>query len=1276
MKKNIIYRFILFVLIHLVCAPFCLAQSDWMIYDITPGEPVNEMETYGGLIGIQVRITFSTVPPDSIVIKNITKQYDSFPGLGSVSSTGSSPVEESGMGGKMKAYWFVVEIAPNQSIYTSGDLSIGFSVYENGVESFRSFGYRQTIRQRTLLISPGTIGGDQTINTNAEAAMLEGTQAESYNGASSVSYAWYKDDGSGWQVIAGATQSFLYPGVLARTMRYKRTASDGWAMGESNVVQVTVRDPDAVQADDGRNYTVKFIPRNGSPVFAEDDAVANMATISYCDALGRPEQVIDVNGSPEGNDMVQPVVYDAFGRDDAITYLPYEASGPAGSYRTDWRGETDAFYGTLFYGSSALQAMPRTDRRYEVSGLDRVRSEQGPGDEFRTEGRAKTYLYDTNAENELLWFEYGSGVLYKGNYPARRLYKTRVEDEDRHVTEEFKNYAGNVILQRMYLTENTSADTYYVYDELDRLVCVLPPLAVGNLDAAPDSRLPDDFLAEYAYTYTYDGRDNIASKRIPGGVAETYAYNGSNQPVWKTHSYAGGTENTLYEYDGLNRIVCEIHTVVKPNPIPEGPVAVDVVDTMAVYRYDTYPQLSWAAFAPVSGVATGYDARVKGLKTYEKLRILDFSREQAWTYDRSAAPCVERVFYYDDKGRTLQVVERRGEGAVNRYTTRYDWLGNVLVSYETHADASNPEAGVSIRSENSYDHRNRLMTTVTSVNGQEYVTSVQQYNRLGQPAKRIYSGGSVSLSDTTEYNIRGWITRIAGDEFDIGLAYAGPVYASASYTGNISEISWLHRGESRHTYAFDYDELSRLTNTDHYAGSVKSDTFTEKNIGYDPAGNILALERHALADETTRLTYCYAGNRLTALDEVSTRTDGGTLRVSHGYRYDELGNMTRDGRNNLDLQYNFLNLIVRACDTLGNPVASYAYDWSGTKWSVRGADGETGLDYAGSLVYDVRNGRRRVESIAFPGGRLVAANGGFEPRFFLTDHLGSVRAVIDGGGNVDERNDYFPFGQRWNAGVLSENRYRYNGKEEQEFVNMPYVDYGARMYDPQLGRWFNADPLAEKYHAVSPYAYCDSNPVVRIDPDGEIWDTIWDVLNLVYDVGAAGYNHIKGDHETAKSHWIDAGTDLVATLVPFVPAGATKVLKTADKVADAVKTADKVGDAVKAADKVGDATKAVEKTANSSRAARREAMREQGIPTSKQPVSQSRNASGREYSYEVPTEGGGKQIKSVQQQTLDRSHTNQPHWEAGPVKADRWGAPQMNNYGRPKLKGDKSKVNY
>ena len=55
----------------------------------------------------------------------------------------------------------------------------------------------------------------------------------------------------------------------------------------------------------------------------------------------------------------------------------------------------------------------------------------------------------------------------------------------------------------------------------------------------------------------------------------------------------------------------------------------------------------------------------------------------------------------------------------------------------------------------------------------------------------------------------------------------------------------------------------------------------------------------------------------------------------------------------------------------------------------------------------------------------------------------------------------------------------------------------------------------------------------------------------------------------------------------------------------------------------------------------------------------------------------GTQIKSVQQQTMDRSHPGQGHWEAGPVKTDPLsGQVRTNQYGRPKLTNDKSKVNY
>ena len=116
------------------------------------------------------------------------------------------------------------------------------------------------------------------------------------------------------------------------------------------------------------------------------------------------------------------------------------------------------------------------------------------------------------------------------------------------------------------------------------------------------------------------------------------------------------------------------------------------------------------------------------------------------------------------------------------------------------------------------------------------------------------------------------------------------------------------------------------------------------------------------------------------------------------------------------------------------------------------------------------------------------------PMIHVTDHLGSVRAVVDGiSGAVVEANDYYPFGSRWNttASLIDQtNRFRYNSKEEQSslypasFRNAAgYIDYGARQYDPVLGRWFAQDPLAEKYYGISPYAFCNNNPVNYVDPD-------------------------------------------------------------------------------------------------------------------------------------------------------------------------------------------------
>ena len=92
---------------------------------------------------------------------------------------------------------------------------------------------------------------------------------------------------------------------------------------------------------------------------------------------------------------------------------------------------------------------------------------------------------------------------------------------------------------------------------------------------------------------------------------------------------------------------------------------------------------------------------------------------------------------------------------------------------------------------------------------------------------------------------------------------------------------------------------------------------------------------------------------------------------------------------------------------------------------------------------------------------------------------------VDQSGSVVQKDDYSPFGLTFNhyESTPPANQYTYNGKEEQKEWGV--IDYEARMYQADLGRWFNIDPLAEKNHLESPFVYVHNNPLKYIDPDGK-----------------------------------------------------------------------------------------------------------------------------------------------------------------------------------------------
>ena len=122
-------------------------------------------------------------------------------------------------------------------------------------------------------------------------------------------------------------------------------------------------------------------------------------------------------------------------------------------------------------------------------------------------------------------------------------------------------------------------------------------------------------------------------------------------------------------------------------------------------------------------------------------------------------------------------------------------------------------------------------------------------------------------------------------------------------------------------------------------------------------------------------------------------------------------------------------------------------------------------------------------------GRVNNNNFNLQYVYDIKDHLGNVRVSFvqsSPSPQVVDKNFYYPFGLTVDQVETGyENKYKYNGKELEDDHNLNWYHYGARYYDPQLGRWHTIDPVDE---FLSPYQYGPNNPINGVDPDGRGWD--------------------------------------------------------------------------------------------------------------------------------------------------------------------------------------------
>ena len=451
------------------------------------------------------------------------------------------------------------------------------------------------------------------------------------------------------------------------------------------------------------------------------------------------------------------------------------------------------------------------------------------------------------------------------------------------------------------------------------------------------------------------------------------------------------------------------------------------------------------------------------------------------------------VVYYDRRSRPVQRQSSNSLGGKETEYTAYNFTGQPTRLRHVHT-AQGKAARTEVRTY-SYDHAGRLLTVKHKLDALGEVTLVNNvYDDLGRLQSKSLHGSAVN-KQTYTYNIRGWLTGVSGSKFTQNLYY-NTGNGVVKYNGSISSMTWKSGNESTvRGYKFTYDGLDRMLNATYgetASISTNANRFSENVTGYDKNGNIKSLQRYDQTGASAyglldNLTYTLTGNQLSCVeDAVSTAAYGTNTAFVNGasaageYAYDVNGNLTKDLNKGIaDIQYNVLNLPSTVSFSDGSTI-TYTYGADGTKLRTVHKIGSTTTttDYCGNVIYE--NG---TQKLLLTEEGYINLTGTQQYHYYLKDHQGNNRVVINQSGTVEETNHYYPFGGVFGTAGNTQ-PYKYNGKELDTKKGLNWYDYGARHYDAALGRFTTNDPLAEKYYSMSPYTYCADNPVKFIDPNG------------------------------------------------------------------------------------------------------------------------------------------------------------------------------------------------
>jgi len=800
--------------------------------------------------------------------------------------------------------------------------------------------------------------------------------------------------------------------------------------------------------------------------------------------------------------------------------------------------------------------------------------------------------YTYNSNNQVETITSPSGYVTNYTYENGRL--KRIKNSNNHT--EIFNY--DIVGRLTSKVDKQGNTTYYHYDNADRLIKVINP-AGGETSYTYDSRgnkIAESDPMDNITTYEYDNNNNLILMTNALGYETSYKYDGEDRLIATTNA-RGYTSSVVY--DALGRVIQNIDAMGNTHTIEY-----DALGNVK-QEFDAYGNLI---------NSYDYDAKNRLVKSVDILNNQTATSYNVLNQPATVTDPLDRVstFNYDKVGRVVEAIDALGGKSTqtfdnegnrvsfsdpnqNQTSYQYDKLGNTLK--ETTASGSS----------NSYLY-NANNQVIQSTNGRGQVKNIA-YNENGAVTQIKDSVGTIdytydkngNILTLTEngktisygYDVLNRVISYTDTEGNkIGYAYDSlnnltaltyPDGKVVKYTYNVNGQLILVTDWNNNKISYEYDKNGKLVKTTLANGTYTTRTYDNAgrllkqqsyphvslySFKYDKVGNIIEEESSSEISpkELADIEMSYVkGNLIDKANQTESSFDGDDNMLTLGslsFTYDSRNRLTK--AKNTSYVYNALN--HRVSQTTDGKKTSYITNPNASLSQLL-----VKTDSDGSKTYYVY------------GLGLISQTKGSQTHYYHYDLRGSTIALSDKNGQITDKFSYLPYGELYKHEIGSTNTpFLYNGRDGvmRETNNLYYMR--ARYYSTDIKRFVNRDTLIGSvgdFGSLNRFGYVEGNSVNFIDPSGNVLDTIWDVGNVIHDVGRLGKNGLEmiyeggryaygsgegyftGDysrqHDASKEfindakEFGDAGVDLVldggATLVPYVPAGTRKFAKQAYK---------------------------------------------------------------------------------------------------------------------------------